>query len=127
MIAKLLLFLCHEIAHYTLNHAAKSIQTHTERNYGKMTEKELRKIERQTYGAGQSARELFKKLAYESRRHQREREEEADEWGLKYLKNTKYNAKAAQRVLEILDSIDEEKYTSSTHLSTVFNAKEYPF
>ncbi len=125
--SQLAFVLCHEIAHYTLNHSNKSIKHNVEMLHGDKTERQLKKIKKQAYKVQQSARALLKKMLYETRRHQREREAEADEWGLKYLKNTKYDATEAKRLIEILDVIDEEKYKNSTNLTSVFDAEEYPF
>lgn len=119
--------LCHEIAHYSLHHSNKSIRKRTALLNSRKTEQELRKIRRQKFRVGESARSLMKQMVYSTRRHQREYEAEADDLGLKYLKNTRYDAKEATRVLEILDTVDEEKYAHSTNIRTVFNDENYPF
>lgn len=125
--SQLAFVICHEIAHFTKDHSSESIKKNVALVHGKETRKEIRVIARNKYRVGQRAREFFKKITYDTRRHQREKESEADEIGLQYLKNTKYDATEAQKALKILDTIDEEKYNFETQLSTVFNDDKYPF
>jgi hypothetical protein len=125
--SQLAFVICHEIAHFTKNHSSEGLKKNVVLVNSRETEKELKSIYRQKYRAGQRAREFFKKIAYNTRRHQREKEAEADDIGLRYLKNTKYDASEAQKVLKILDTIDEEKYDYETQLTTVFNSEQYPF
>jgi len=125
--SQLAFVICHEIAHYTKDHSTEGLKKNVSVINGKKTKEEIKSISRQKYRAGQRARDFFKKITYDTRRHQREKETEADDIGLRYLKNTKYDATEAQKVLEILDTIDEEKYDYETNLTTVFSDENYPF
>jgi hypothetical protein len=119
--------LCHEIAHYSKNHVNHSISKYVKKRYSRATKQELKRISREKYNKTAKALELLKDFVYDSRRHSRNHEEEADEIALEYLKNTNYDARAAVSCLEILDHIDEEKYKDALKLKDLFNHSEYPY
>lgn len=117
--------ICHELAHYTLNHVDNAILERIGFLNSKETQKKLKKIKKSGYNKTKQAEELLRSYIYTDRRHTRLHEADADSMGLVYIKNTKYEYKEALRVLEILDKIDKE--SGNFDLIKVFDRKEYPF
>ncbi len=119
--------LCHELAHYTLNHVNAAINRHVENLNSKNTQQEIRAISRTEYGRTEKAMQFLKGMVFSSRRHSRLHESEADSLALTYLRNTAYDAREALRCLALLDEVDVEKYPQTPDLKQVFDTPEYPF
>lgn len=119
--------LCHELAHYTLNHVNVAIKRHVENLNSKKTQQEIRAISRSEYGRTEKAMQLLKGMVFSSRRHSRMHESQADSLALVYLRNTAYDAREALRCLALLDEVDAEKYPQTPDLKKMLNTPEYPF
>lgn len=119
--------ICHEIAHQVMDHVNTSIHNRVENVNSKTTKSTLKKIKKSEYRTATQAKEYLKGLVYEERRHSRMYEAEADSFAIELLKNTDYDLSEAIRTLELLDSIDQEKYTAPLKISERFDAPEYPF
>lgn len=119
--------LCHEIAHFKLNHSEISLRKTLETLETQNTARKLDKISKSETGAYRKAAELLQAVVYEDRRNSRKHEWEADELGLKYLLNTRYDAREALKCMKILETIDDPKYPDSLNLRLCFNTSSYPF
>jgi hypothetical protein len=119
--------ICHEIAHFLLDHTNQNIQKRIETAHSKDFQKEVRQINNSEYNQRSRALELLKNITYDHRKHSRTHELEADSLGLVYLKNTGYSLGEAISCLEILDTIDQEKYDTIPDFKQVFDHPQYPF
>ncbi len=119
--------ICHELAHYKRNHVNKAIRKHVNTMNSKKTQKELKRLSKLEFNKYEKGMALLKTLTYDSKRHSRLHEVEADSIGLFYMMKTSYDVSEAVRCLEILDEIDSDKYNYPTDLKKYFNATEYPF
>ena len=125
--AQVAFIICHELAHYYLDHVNNNIHSHCEHIHSKAFQKEISKIKRNEYNQYEKASELLKGLVYDDRRHSRTHEGEADSMGYVLMKNTKYDVTQALSALQILDEIDGEKYTSPLEIDQKFSFENYPF
>lgn len=119
--------LCHEIAHYYLQHSQRSIERYVNTTNSKEHQEELKRIMKLQYQRGRQAEALAKNLIFNSRRHTRDNESSADSMALELLKNTPFKTEEALSCLSLLDSVDNDKYNVVPALETVFHFPEYPF
>lgn len=119
--------LCHELAHYALNHVNAAIFRHVTNLNSKKTQQEIRAIARSEYGRTEKAMQLLKGMVFSDRRHSRLHESQADSLALIYLRNTAYDEHEALRALALLDEVDLEKYPQTPDLKKVFDTPGYPF
>jgi predicted Zn-dependent protease len=101
--------ICHEIAHYTLEHRNKSIKRHYENLNSKENKKEEREIIHQKYNKQKRAENYLKDVVYSRKSKSRIHEMEADSLGFVYFKNTKYNPSNFTNALKNLEKSDIEK------------------
>lgn len=125
--AQVAFILCHELAHYYLNHSNKSILQYVNTLYSKEFQAELRDINKSEYLKGQRLKGLVKNISFKSRRHSRDHEVEADSMGLEFLKNTGYDVRESLSALALLDSVDNEKFANHLQLDKQLNFTAYPF
>lgn len=125
--SQLAFVLCHEIAHFTLNHVNDGIKEDAIRFFGKKTSRKFKKIKQLTRRSREEVREYLKHMIYERQRHSRESEIEADELGFSYFGNTSFDLSQALEILAVFDGIDGEDLTTTIPLKTYFNPKEFPF
>ncbi len=124
--SQLAFVLCHEIAHYVLDHVDNSVRKRIAILESKATKKQMEEIERTEYGARAKAMALLKEISYDARRHSRSHEIQADSLALELLMRTTYDASEALKCLGILDNIDEEDSTK-LRFAEVFASKDFPF
>ena len=119
--------LCHEIAHFYLQHSENSIRRYVAAINSKDMQNELRKIKNTEYGKRQQVDELLKGLTFNLRRHGRDHESEADSMAIEFMHNTRFDISEALTTLVLLDSIDSDSVNIGPCLQKTFDAKEYPF
>lgn len=119
--------LCHEIAHYYLNHSNNNIAQTVNTLHSSEFEKELKKINKQQYGRNAEVEKLLKNLMFKNRHHSREFEESADSLAIELLKNTNFDIRESLTCLTLLDSVDKTKYNDGFDLQKVFSFQNYPF
>jgi len=124
---KIAFVLCHELAHHQLNHVNTAIQERVEWINSEETAKQLEKIAKSEFNTYQQALTFLQGNIFESNRHSRLHEHEADKLALQFLKNTQFNATEALRCLEILDQVDNRRINTIIDLSKIFDTPEYPF
>ncbi len=125
--AELAFVLCHELAHYYQDHSEKRIQKMISTVNSEKISTELKKLSKQEYGAGAELDKLMKLLAFSSRRHSRENEDEADELAIQFLRKTRFSGEGAITCLQMLDKVDDSTFYASLNLNEVFNFPGYPF
>ena len=100
--------ICHEIAHYTLNHRDQSIQKEiSSQNLkeAKALEKDLKKSK---FNKQIKSESFAKSSVYSRKNRSRAQEFQADSLGLDYFKNTKYNTASSISLLKHLSKTDTE-------------------
>lgn len=125
--AELIFVLCHELSHYYLNHSAKSIKKYIDKENSEDFQKELKRLSKQAYGANAELEMLAKTLVFDSRKHSRTNEAEADGQAFKFMKNTGYDCHAILSTLQLLDKVDSATIFKPINVEQVFNFSEYPF
>lgn len=100
--------ICHEIAHYTLNHREKSIEKEiSSQNLkeAKALEKDLKKSK---FNKQIKSESFAKNSVYSRKNRSRLQEFQADSLGLDYFKNTNYNSASSINLLKHLSKTDIE-------------------
>ena len=119
--------LCHELAHFYLNHGNQAIEKYVETVNDKSFQDELKKLSKEEYRVNERLQKLSKGVVFNSRRHNREKEAEADRQGFSFFKNTGYNALAAKTCLQMLGKIDDSLLYKPVDLQQLFDFPEQPF
>lgn len=125
--SQVIFVLCHELAHYYLQHSENGIARYVTTMNGKDIQAELRKIKATEYKKREQLEKLVKGITFNSRRHSRDHESEADSMGLVFMHNTRFSLEGALTALALLDKIDVDTTDTAAQLEQMFNAKEYPF
>jgi hypothetical protein len=66
-------------------------------------------------------------LIFDTRRHSREHEAEADRYAYRFMKKAGYDAMAIKSCLQLLDVLDDSLLYKRIALTDIFNFPEYPF
>ena len=119
--------ICHEIAHQYLKHSENTIRNYVTRMNSKQVQDELKKIRGSQYGRSQPLEKLSNSITFNTRRHVRQNESEADSLAIALLKNTRFDPSEAIAALGILDKIDTDTISTNELLKKMFNAEQYPF
>ncbi|HUR12312.1 MAG TPA: M48 family metallopeptidase [Flavitalea sp.] len=119
--------LCHELAHFYLEHSDKRIKKYVTSINSPEMQKELRKIKNTEYGKREQFEKLAKGFAFNTRRHGRENENEADSLAVEFMKTTRFDPSQAISTLALLDKIDIDTLDILPVLQKTFHAKDYPF
>jgi len=119
--------LCHELAHYYLNHGNNAINKYVQTLYSEDFQKQLKQIQKTEYGKNRQLEGLAKGFAFGSRRHSREHEQQADSMALVLMKNAGYDLNEALSCLALLDAVDEEKFPAPLNLHQKFDFPAHRF
>lgn len=125
--SQLVFILCHEISHVYLNHSNKSVYRYVNTLYSKETQTELKRIKNADYQKRERIEKLVKGMSFNSTRHSRDHEGEADSLAIELMHNTKFDVSESLTCLGMLDSIDNEPVNINQLLLHTFNSPEYPF
>jgi len=125
--AELAFVICHELAHFYLQHSDLAIKKYVETINNKSYQTELKKLAKQEFGVNKQLDELQKNIIFDNKRHSRQNEVEADKWALHFLKNTGYNTEAVISCLQILNKIDENIEAKTVAIDSIFNFENYRF
>jgi len=119
--------ICHEIAHQYLKHSEKTIADYVSRINSKEVQEELKTIKNSKYRRSQPLEELTNSLTFDTRRHVRQNEAEADSLAVEFLKHTRFDPAEVIATLKILDKIDSDTISTNECLKKLFNSERYPF
>ncbi len=125
--AELAFILCHEIAHYQLNHVELAVEQYFDALESKEGKAKIKAIYRERYGRTTKALEFFKDFEYAQYETSRKAESEADSLGLLYFKKTKYDGNASMKILAKLDFEDKAILDAPIAIEKHLNTKNYPF
>lgn len=119
--------LCHEMAHFLLRHSENGIDKYVATINSPEVQTQLRKIKGSEYRKNEQLQKLVKGLTFDSRRHSRDHESQADSMGVELLRHTRFDLSGAQTTLALLDVIDTDTLDVAFCLQQLFNATAYPF
>jgi len=119
--------LCHEISHYILHHQENSMNKYVTTINSEEVQSRLRKIKGSEYRKNEQLESLVKGLTFDSRRHSRDHEAQADSMAVVLMRPTRYDPAGALTTLALLDGVDKDGFDLESDLQQVFNAKDYPF
>lgn len=125
--AEMVFIICHELAHYYLDHSGKRIRKQVENINSDAFKKEMKRISKVEYRANEQFEKLLKTFVFDLRRHSRDNEAEADRWAFHFMKNTGYDCNAIRTSLLTLDRVDDSLLHKPIQLDQAFNFKGYPF
>ena len=125
--AELVFVLCHELAHFYLDHTHKAIKKNIETLHSAEYQNELKRLSKQEYGAGKQIDEMIKKFAFGSHQHKRDNEAEADRQAFTFMKRTGYDCNGIISCLQLLDKVDDSTFYKPVDIQQVFNFSNYPF
>jgi Zn-dependent protease with chaperone function len=125
--AQVAFVICHELSHYYLDHSNKSIERYVNSVNSDEFQKKIKAIQKTEYRQNQQAEVLLKGLTFNSRRHSREFEQQADSMAIQLMKHTPYDLRESLRTLALLDSVDKDKYNIPLELPKRFNFEYFPF
>jgi hypothetical protein len=125
--SQLAFILCHELSHFYLNHSENNIQKYVATLNSDEYQKQLRNIKKVEFGKRQELEKLLKGLTFDSRRHGRDHESNADSMAIEFLRNTRFDIAESLTTLALLDSIDTDSLQTNKVLQKLFNFKDYPF
>jgi hypothetical protein len=125
--SELVFVLCHELAHYYLDHSGTAIKKYVETVNSDAFQKELKRLSKEQFRVNEQAEKLEKSLVFDSRRHSRSNEAEADRQAFSFMKRTGYDCNGMKTGLELLDKIDDSLLYQPLKMEQVFNFTDYPF
>jgi len=124
---ELAFIICHEMAHYYLEHNDKSLLKYLETINSKDTKKRLKVVKNKEYGKRKAFSELIDDLKYNFLKRSQKVEIEADSLGLLLFKKTKYNINASTSSLKNLEKSEKLIFNEDSKLKEYFNFENYPF
>lgn len=119
--------ICHEIAHYVLEHSFKSIIKSVTDLNSKETKKKIRILKRKRYGRTRAAISVIDDLNTNFLNYSKEVEAEADSLGYIYYNKTKYNKSFAISALKKLKRVNNMSMPHNIKIDSIFNFDNYPF
>ncbi len=125
--AELVFILCHELAHYYLEHTPKAIKKYVETINSTAFQSELKRLSKTEFGVNSQLKKLTQSFMFNSRRHNREKEAEADRYAFMFMKNTGYTTRAIKTCLELLDKVDDSLLYKPVALNRILDFIDYPF
>ncbi|MBL7748556.1 MAG: M48 family metallopeptidase, partial [Chitinophagaceae bacterium] len=125
--AELAFVLCHELAHYYLDHSGKAISKYVATINGEDFQKELKRLSKEQYRVNEQLEKLAKNIVFDNRRHSRDKEAEADRQAFIFMKRTGYDGMAVKTTLQLLDKIDDSTLFKPINLQQLLSFNEYPF
>jgi Zn-dependent protease with chaperone function len=125
--SQVVFILCHELSHYLLQHQEKSIGKYVAAINSPEVQAQLRKIKESEFHKHEQVQTLVKGLTFDSRRHSRDHESEADSMGVELMRHTPFDLMGAMTTLALLDSIDKDAFNTESCLQQTFNSSNYPF
>ena len=125
--AELAFVICHELAHYYLQHSRKRVDKMVRLINSDSLKKELKRLSKQQYRVGEELEKISKALVFDIKRHSREGEQEADRTGLQFLKKSGYSGMGFISTMKTLDRIDDTSLFMPLDLPKILSFPEYPF
>jgi Zn-dependent protease with chaperone function len=119
--------LCHELAHGYLGHGENRVNEWVNKINSDEFKSELKKISKSEFKQRSQLEALLKGMVFDSRKHSRDHEAQADSMAVELMRNTRFNLTESLTILDLLDKIDTDTLHVEASLQRLFNSKEYPF
>jgi hypothetical protein len=119
--------ICHEMAHYYLEHTDKSLLKMIESINSKEVQKKADAVRDMQYGKRKAYSELMDELNFNFLKRSQSVEIEADSLGLLLFKKTKYNINASISFLKNLKKANTLLFNQESKLQEHLNFENYPF
>lgn len=119
--------LCHEIAHFMLEHATKGLEQRVEEINSKAFKEKIKKLEELEYNRNEQIEATFQNMLFNNRYHSRNHERQSDSVAYILYARTKYELRQSERLMEVFESIDEPFRDSSLRFTTQFGCAQQPF
>lgn len=125
--AEMVFVLCHELAHYYLDHSKKKMDKIIRTINSDSLKEELKRLKKQEYGVGAQVEKIIKSLSFDFHKHSREGEAEADRVGLRFMRKTGYAGNGFITCMQKLDRIDDTLLVVKPDISKLLSFPGYPF
>lgn len=125
--AELVFVLCHELAHFYLDHGNQAIKKYVEWKNSEEFKKEVKRLEKEEFRVNQQIAAFTRKMAFNTRQHSRDKETEADRQAFIFMKRTGYDCHGISSCLRLLDKVDDSLLFKPLNLEQAFNFAGYPF
>lgn len=125
--AQLAFVICHELAHYQLDHVNNRYATYAVKATDLAAQREIDRAINEADNPFEAMVSYFEGEVYEVHRHSRNKEIEADSLGLAYFLNTSFDVRGASSTMDVLDVVDEVKYQIPIPYQKLFGNLEQPF
>ena len=125
--AEIIFVLCHELAHDFLNHNNLKIENLVEKLNSKEYKDEVKQISKLEYGKRVKVEELAQTEMFGFKRHNRDKETEADRTGFGFMKNTLFNVNAIKTTLNYFNTCETFYDTTDLKIKERFNFTNFTF
>jgi Peptidase family M48 len=119
--------LCHEMAHYLLEHSTKSLEDEVKLVNDPAFVAKIKALQREEFNTLAKIEAYIEKIVFKDRYHSREHELEADSLAFELYKNTGYDLQQALRMMEVFEKIDEPMGETPLELKSHFGCAQFPF
>lgn len=119
--------LCHEIAHYLLEHATNGLVREIATFHDKAFKAKVKAASKQEFNRNEQLANIYKNVLFKSRYHRRDLERQADSLAYRMFLKTNYAPGQAQRLCALFETIDEPLRDSSLNVETHFGCARHPF
>jgi len=119
--------LCHEIAHFLLEHATKGLVRQVKTFHSKEFKDKVKAVNAQEYNRSEHIENMFKNVLFNSRYHHRDLERQADSLAYILFLKTPYAPAQAQRLMQLFEYMDEPLRDSVLRLENHFGCAGYTF
>lgn len=124
---ELAFIICHEFAHFELEHNDQTLLKYLETMNSKDTKKQIQKVKKTEFGKRKAYMDLVEQLNYNFLKRSRSAEIQADSLGLALFSRTKYNKSSSVTALQNLDLSDDVVFNENSNIRAHFNFENYPF
>src|SRR6185437_4156873 len=105
--------LCHEISHFILHHQENSIAKQVETLNSPEFQAKLKAIQHSQFNKRAGVEGLVKGFAFDSRRHSRDHEAQADSMAVVLMRATRFDLNGALTTLALLDTVDKDDFNTA--------------
>lgn len=119
--------LAHELSHHVNRHGKTEMDKFLDHYFSDEFQKQLKNLTKQEYNRNKEVQELEKATMFNTRRHARGKESEADADALVWLAKAGFNPNAAVSAMRLLDGIEDDVIPTESLLKQYFNDVSYPF
>ena len=118
--------LCHEIAHFYLQHGIRQLARKIEQIYSAEFKKQVETIKKTEFNQSEQWETMLRNMQFQSTYHHRDLERQADSLAYRLYLRTDYDPLQAQRLMQLFETIDEPR-DSALKWQESFGCVQYPF